>query len=120
MQLMRLAEAVARSAAADREARELYERAVVPLNIQAGLIRYQRDEQHLATVDPELAEVMRVNGAVRPGPAREQIDYTILSPETVKVLRGETPKQSAPQNATASRPHRARQTPAHRDEGYER
>lgn len=47
MQLMRLAEAVARSATADREARqarELYEHAVVPLNIQAGLIRYQRDE----------------------------------------------------------------------------
>ena len=123
MQLMRLAEAVARSAAADREARqarELYERAVVPLNIQAGLIRYQRDEQHLATVDPELAEVMRVNGAVRPGPPREQIDYTILSPETVKVLRGETPKPSTPRNATASRPHRVRQTPVHRDEGYER
>ncbi|WP_422117819.1 relaxase/mobilization nuclease domain-containing protein [Brachybacterium sp. UNK5269] len=123
MQLMRLAEAVASSAAADREARqarELYERAVVPLNIQAGLIRYQRDEQHLATVDPELAEVMRVTGAVRPGPAREQIDYTILSPETVQVLRSQNPPAPAPRATAASRPHRARQTPARRDEGYER
>lgn len=62
----------------------------------------------------------RVNGAVRPGPPREQIDYTLLSPETVKVLRGGAPTRSVPQNATASRPHRSRQTPAQRDEGYER
>lgn len=122
MQLMRLAEAVARSADAEREARqarEVYERAVVPLNIQAGLIRYQRDEEHLATLDPELAEVMRVGGAVRPGPPRDQIDYTILSPETVKVLRA-APTQPLPANKSTSRPYRSRRSPVQRDEGYER
>ncbi|MGO2521009.1 MAG: relaxase/mobilization nuclease domain-containing protein [Microbacterium sp.] len=122
MQLMRLAEAVARSAAAEREARqarEVYERAVVPLNIQAGLVSYRRDQQQLATLDPELAEVVRVSGVARSKPRGEQIDYSILSPETVKVLRG-TPSRALPRNTSTSRAQRPRYTPVQRDEGYER
>lgn len=122
MQLMRLAEAVARSAAAEREARqarEVYERAVVPLNIQAGLVSYRRDQQQLATLDPELAEVVRVSGVARSKPRGEQIDYSILSPETVKVLRG-TPSRALPRSTSTSRAQRPRHTPVQRDEGYER
>lgn len=121
-QLMKLAEAVARSAAAEREARqarEVYERAVVPLNIQSRLVRYQRDEQHLASMDPAIAQVMRDSGSVRPGPPRERVDYTILSPETVKALRG-TPSQTSPGRTSTSRRQRPRQIPVQRDEGYER
>lgn len=122
MQLMRLAEAIARRAAAEREARqsrEVYERAVVPLNIQAGLVQYERDQQRLQNVDPELAEVMRVSGAVRTRRPAERVDYSMLSPETVKVLRGAAPR-SAPVAETSSPPARVRRAPVHRDEGIER
>lgn len=122
MQLMKLAEAVARSATAEleaRHAREVYERAVVPLNIQSRLVRYQREEQHLASIDPVIAQVMRDSGSVRPGPPRERVDYTILSPETVKALRG-TPSQTSPGRASTSHHHGPRQIPVQRDEGYER
>lgn len=122
MQMMKLAEAVARSADAQREARqarEVYERTVVPLNIQARLTRYRSDEEKLQSMDPELAQLMRDTGTVRPSPPRETVDYSELAPETVKALRGPS-RQRSPQTRTTPPPNRARPSTIHKDEEHER
>lgn len=110
MQMMRLAEAIASSAAAAREAkaaRDAYLKAVVPLNIQAGLIEYQAGQEKLQNADPELAEMMAATQSVMPRHHMGTVDYSTLSPETVKVLTGRG------RAASTQRPSEERRAPAY-------
>lgn len=124
MQLMKLAEATARAAAAEKEAhraREMYERAVVPLNLQAGMLRFGRSQEQLRALertDPEAAEVLRITGG--PGTRRPTgVDTSILDPETVAALAPQEPGR--PKTTTNTpRPARARHNPVERGEGHER
>lgn len=125
MQLMKLAEATARAAAAQKEARrarEMYEQAVVPLNLEAGMLRYGRSQEQLRELertDPEAAQVLRVTG----GPGMREptgVDTSVLDPETVTALG---PQTSDRPQATTNAPRSAwarRHIPVERGEGYER
>lgn len=93
MEVMRLAESTARAADAARDAREaraIYEKAVLPLNIEAGATRRDRVAEQMGALDAEEREALVVAGGLRPdGTVRAHSgkpDPKLMTPETRAAL----------------------------------
>lgn len=134
MQLMQLAESVARCADAECElqaARKVYEDAVLPLNIEGGDRRSEEFLARLAELDEESLQVMRDTEQLpreglperRPG----KVDWSRLQPETRAALGHSAPstgysRVTVPVGTTAVPTYRqsGRGWGAEREHGYGR